>query len=347
MRIKNLKNKFLCLIFLINIIFPCSSNDGFNYKQNIIKIKSEFLKINELIGRPYDIVRKDNLLIYMDFYEGLFLSVFDLNKNRFVGRFLQQGQGPNDAIAPIYILPYPEKDKLYIYQRNAAKISILDIQKFNKQRDIQFTSKTPWRPIEMQRSKDYFVGSGIFEKGRFAIYDINGVFINEGGHYPFKGEKMERADAFLRYQGSYCTNPVNNNFASGCLYSDYLAFYNVKDNRIVITKEYFSRDAITENYNNGTANRVEINNNSTINYVSAFGSESYCYMLFSGKTYEENNNSDNGGKYIIVFDWEGNYIKTYETDVTIYKFFVDEANNSIFAVANDKDGEKAIVRFYY
>ena len=37
----------------------------------------------------------------------------------------------------------------------------------------------------------------------------------------------------------------------------------------------------------------------------------------------------------------------FEKEHTIYKFFIDEANNSIFAVSNDKDGEKAIVRFHY
>jgi len=347
-RKKSLKNRLICFSFLLYSIFPCNgsgSSSDWNYKQNITRIKSEFLQIDELIGRPYDIVCKDNLLIYTDFYDGLFLSVFNLKNNRFVGRFLQQGQGPNDAIALIYLLPYPEKDKLYIYQRNAAKLSILDTQKFNIQRNIQFTSKTAWRPFEMQRTKDFFIGTGILEKGRFAVYDLNGTFITEGGRYPFRGERMERANAFLTYQGSYCTNPDNNSFASGCLYSDYLAFYKVKDNEITLTKEYFSRDADIKSDNNGTTSRVAPNNSSTINYTSAFGSKSYCYMLFSGKTYEDNNNSDSGGKHIIIFDWDGNYIKTFETDVIIYNFFVDETNNIIFAVANDESGEKAIVKF--
>ena len=320
----------------------CSNEDRKvpDYKKNVIHVECELLQINELVGNPNDIVRIDTLLVYYDFYEEKFLSVFDLKNNNFAGRFLSQGQGPGEAIAPVLILQYPEKDKLYIYQRNMAILSILDFPGLKIQQNIQITSETPWRPFEMQRTKDYYIGLGIFEKGRFAIYDLNGSLIKEVGKHPFKGEDMERTSAFLAYQGPYCTNPENNHFASGSLYSDYIAFYKVIDKEVVTIREYYSRD-VNVKYN---SNHVSPNNDCVINYTSAFGSKSYCYMLFSGKTYEDNNSSGSGGNYIIVFDWDGNYIKTYETDHKIYKFFVDEANNYIFAKSRDENGDNCIVK---
>jgi hypothetical protein len=335
------------LVFLFCTESYISGQAGFDYKKKTTLIKSEFLEIDELIGRPYEIVIRDNLLIYNDFYDGLFLSVFDLKENRFVGRYVSRGQGPGEAIAPLNFLQFPEKNKLYVYQRNSGYLSVVSIPSFRLQNIELITSISPWKPFELQRTKDYYVGLGIFEKGLFRIYDLNCRLIFEGGKYPFKGESMNRSEAFLRYQGSYCTNPTNNFFAFGCLNCDYVAFHEINNKSIVLLKEYFTRDVNVKtgtSYNsteNTTMSQIMSAEEELVHYISAFGTESYCYMLFSG----EANKFGNGGYYIIKFDWRGNYIETFQTDRKVFTFCVDEKNKFIYATALGEDGEKWISKF--
>ena len=330
-------------IFIIISLLSCNSNNAtkLNYMYDVIHIKGEPIQMEQLIGNPYSIMCVDSLLVYCDFYDGKHLSFFDLKNNRFVGRFLSYGQGPNDALHRVSLITYPQKDQLYIYQDGPAKISILDLLDFQMQTNLQIVSSTPWRPFEVQRTKDYYIGLGIFDEGSHGVFSIEGALLYTGGTYPFKGKDMESRDAFLIYQGKFCTNPDKNYFASGCVYSDHISFYEVKENEIILLKEYYSYDANVEYSNKGG---VKPNDKTTINYSWAFGTASYCYMLFNGKAYADNNGKTNEGRYIIIFDWHGNYKKTYYSDYEIRSFCVDETNNYIYATARDDDGDFIIIK---
>ncbi len=332
--------KIICLFFLY-IGFACNNQSSVIYNKNVIALKSEPVQINALIGNPYDIFIRDSLLIYYDYYDGKFLSVFDLKKNLFMGRYISEGNGPGEAVAPLYILSFPEKENIYLYQRNTSILNTVNIPKLEIQDSRQLTSSTSWKPFELQRTKDFYVGLGIFENGLFSVYNLNCGQIYEGGQYPFDGEKRNKSEAFLSYQGAFCTNADNNKFAFGCLYSDYIAFYEIKNNKILTLKEYSSYD-VKVNYNN---NHVIPEDNCIISYTSAFGTQSYCYMLFSGETYADKEKRDSGGNYIVVFDWNGNYVKTFKTDREIYNFCVDVKNDLIYATAQNENGEKNIVKF--
>ena len=153
------------------------------------------------------------------------------------------------------------------------------------------------------------------------------------------------------YEGYLCTNAANNKFAFGCLYSDYLAFYEIKNNELVVLKAYFSKDAnVTygaDTLGDGTPIvRLFQKDNTVRNYRSSFGSNTYCYMLFSGKTNEEiGDNRSGDGNYIIVFDWDGNHIRTFQSDYAIDFFYVDEDNNLIYAIVRGDDGERNVAKF--
>ena len=54
---------------------------------------------------------------------------------------------------------------------------------------------------------------------------------------------------------------------------------------------------------------------------------------------ENNKRYAGGGNRIIVFDWDGNYIKSYKANEHIYSFCVDEGNNIIYASVRDDNDE--------
>ena len=327
--------------YILIIISMLSCNEkrekAFDYRQNMIYVEGEPLPIEQLIGRPYAITCMDSLLIYYDRYDGKLLSVFNLKSNHFVGRFVTEGQGPNDAFGMLYLLSYPQKDRLHIYQRAPGILRTLDIQDFRTHNTIPITSSPP---TEMQRAKDFYIGMGIFDEGRFSVYDVKGELLYIDGNHPYDGKDMEPPKAFLIYQGPFCANPDKNYFVSACAFNDHISFYEVAKNEIIMLCEYG-----TNNSNVGyDTNGLILNDDCTINYTWAYGTASYCYMLFSGKTYADNRQRVVGGNYIIAFDWQGNYIKTLHTDFEIRSFCVDEANTYIYALAQREDGDIVIIK---
>ena len=340
------KNIFLYILIAISII-SCSKHLGFDYKQNVINIKGEPLNINQLVGKPNEIICIDTLLVYIDVYDEKTLSVFDLKNNSFIGRFVSQGQGPEEVFpSRFFFLQYPQKDKLDIYQSSAAILTTIDVPDFRISNKIKIVSATTQQrpPSEMQRAKNYYIGTGMFEGGRFSIYNSDLEYLYTDASYPFNGNDMEPSETFFTYQGKFCTNPDKNYFAMGCWFSDHIAFYEVTGNNIITLRKYSSSDVNVDVRSTNGRTGMRPKSESKISYTASFGTASYCYMLFTGKTYAENNEKTTGGHYIIVFDWQGNYIKTYNTDYEIHSFCVDENSNCIYATALDENLDYIIIK---
>jgi hypothetical protein len=296
--------------------------------------------MDELIKAPYTIVTAGTWLVYSDYFEGKMISLYNLTKNRSAGRHVSVGNGPGEAIPPLGILPFPQKDTIYVYQRNSATLNTFSVPDFQMLSSTPFVSSTPWRPMRVVKTKDYYIGETVYDEGRFGIYDSKGKLLQTGGTYPFRGEEMERIPAFILYQGNFCASPEGNYFASGSLFCDHIAFYEAGENGITLLKEYASHD-VKATY----PNQLVVENDCTVGYTCAYGTASCCYMLFSGKTYAENGQNSEGGHYIIVFDWQGNHIRTLETNREIRNFCIDEPNSTIYATAPDNDGEYGIIKF--
>ena len=335
---------FFCLAISCCFLACNSSVTGVHYKQNVIQIKGEFLPIDHFVGNPYTIICIDTLLIYDDRFDNKLISIYDVKSNHFVGRYVSEGNGPGEAIAPFDILPYSQNNRLYAYQRNKAMLSIFDVPELKMCNTLSFTStstSSAWRPFKVEKMKDYYLGETVFDKGRFGLYSLQGEFLRSGVTYPFDGEDVDRTAAFMLYQGNFCANPEANQLALGCVFCDHLSFYEVNEEKeFALLKEYTS-NTIKARY----PGQLVIQGDCTINYTWAQGTSAYCYMLFSGKTYSENNEATGGGHYIIVFDWQGNYVKTFETDYEIGTFYVDEINNQVYATALNSDGEYEIMLF--
>lgn len=326
---------------VVFVMLSCSNGKaGLDYRQNTVQIKGKFLPMDELIKAPYGIVTAGTWLVYYDYFEGKMISLYDLTNIRFAGRHVSVGNGPGEAIPPLEILPFPQKDRIYAYQRNSATLNTFSLPDFRMLSSTPFASSTPWRPLRIAKTKDYYIGETVYDKGRFGIYNTKGELLQTGGTYPFRGEDMERMPAFVLYQGNFCASPEGNYFALGSLFCDYIAFYEAGENGITLLKEYASCDVKA-----AYPNQLVVENDCTVGYTCVYGTASYCYMLFSGKTYAEKGESSDGGNYIIVFDWQGNYVRTLDTGREIRNFCVDEPNGVIYATALGDDGEYGIMKF--
>ena len=62
--------------------------------------------------------------------------------------------------------------------------------------------------------------------------------------------------------------------------------------------------------------------------------DKYVYALYSGRTFKKHKMAAYEGETIYVYDWTGRLVKTYQLDVAITQFCVDEDENRLFAMAN-------------
>ncbi|MDR2910190.1 MAG: TolB-like 6-bladed beta-propeller domain-containing protein [Bacteroidales bacterium] len=339
---KYINSLFLFLLFIL--CAACKNTNVLDITQNVTKIDGNLLLMDCLVGRPYNITTIDTLLIFYDYtYDGKLVTVYDMKNNKCMGRFVSEGNGPNEMLPPLSILRYPQKDKLFAFNDDLRSLFVFEVPSMNIQNKILFPSEG--LPKMLGKMKDYYVAMGYWEKGRFGIYDREANLLRTDGKYPFRGEQMGEVQSFFTYQGQITTNPNDNYFAIGSSFSDNIEFYEVKADSTVLLNKYESFDAKVQYYERGEARGIHIEDDCINTYVWSYGTDKYCYMLYSGKENSEENS--NMGNKIVVFDWTGNYIKTLETSSDVRTFCVDESNSNIYGIVKTDDGEFGIMHFNF
>ena len=205
-----MKIKFDALVFSLVLALSACNNTAnkLDITQNITTINGSLLSVDCLLGRPYGIIACDTLLILCDGYDGKLITVFDIKNNKCVGRFVTAGQGPNDALGPLFILRFPQKDTLYAFHETTRNLYSFDIPDMNVQNKILFKE---WPGVgSLGMLKDYYVAIGNWEDGRFGVYDRERNLFRTEGKYPFNGESMEPTQRYLTYQGHIISNPNGN-----------------------------------------------------------------------------------------------------------------------------------------
>lgn len=332
-----------CILYLI-ILVSCSNHNP-NFTENPKKIEGKPISIDCMVGRPTMIAfdGSQHLMIY-DRYDGQTMSSINLI-NHYCTRFLPEGKGPEEVLPAFRFYVVSENHTLGVYQFQSGIINMYDIK------DIDINAKTlsPERKIHFDESPTaanimpvdkYFIGIGMFKSGRVHLYDQQGNYISYGGIYPFNGEKMDPTPRFFAYQSYIASNPKGKQFVVASTYGDNLEFYTIKNDSVILQKKYETRD-VECTFHNGM---IQLGDNCLLGYKSACGSEKYCYLLFSGKTYAENNRKSYSAKYILKFKWDGQFVKSYEADIDILSFCIDEKNEIMYGIVNNED-ETALMQF--
>jgi len=321
----------------------CNMQRPSDFSGNEKEIFAENLDIGFLIGTPVEPVIFDSLLIYFDRFNGQTITIFDVKNERFVQRFLNEGQGPGEVtLGLLKLFVSHDEKKVCFFHANSGRVYMYELADIITQNNIQTPQQVLFRdrPANIKKTKNGYVGIGMFDDGRYRLYDSEGNMISAFGKYPFSGEDMDHMGRFFIYQGHLCASSDGNYFAMGSSYCDNLEFYKLENGTAVLIKKYETYDAKVQ-FNNV----LQINDDCIINYRHAYGGK-YCYMLYSGKTHLENDRKSSiGGTKIIVFDWNGNYIRSYKTDVNIISFCVDEENNIIYATTRDDEDGFIITKF--
>ena len=342
-----MKNFFL-LLFTILLFIGCKQSsenniEGFFY--GIIDIKGEIVKIDALIGTPSDLCCTDTRLLILDRYDNYSLTIFDTENNRTIGRELQIGSGPGEVIWPLFINLSNQGKQLNVFQRQSRifnkyhfsgdKLSFIESAIIEK------------RPGSVVAIENGFVGYGMnIEMGRYGIYNKQGGFVQEAGVYQHEDISTDYLTRLVLHEGYLCSHPNGTHFAFGEAHSDLLEFFSCENGEIQLLKRHGKGFIKAKLVIDGGNNSLIFDSSNITGYKKAYSTEKYCYMLYSGKPYGEAEKTSQRywSENIFVFDWNGNFVKSYRLDNEIRYFCVDESNNIIYGVVMH-EGEMEIMKF--
>lgn len=297
-------------------------------------LQSKKLDISDSIMHSTELVFLGDLLVISDFGDVDYFKVIDVNSDRIVKRFGKLGEGPCE------LKPYSTIQKV-----NNFTLGVFDRQDFSyleysldKVDSVFCQNETKKFDFNIQKliklNSEVFLGVGLYD-GRYLLtnsvnYSIDSVFFE----YPFNSElPITYEEKAMLFQGNFTNNLDNSRIAFATRSSPVLDILSFEDNKIRLIKRIQgSKLPVFASENSGTMIGATLDNSNLWGFLSITSSNSYLYVLYSGKRTDEDYQISD---VVMVYDWDGNLIKRIKLDQEVSEIVVDGNDNYLIGYLDD------------
>ena len=351
----------LCLLGFITILLYTMSSccDKVDVNENMSVIHyTDFPEVVELTGEEYvvnDAMMQypfrlrviDDYLYVMDLHtDENFMHILNKNTMELVASFAPRGNGPNEIVQAknFYSLSH---DSIWLYDMAKRKITRWEFScsdnsvKCVENIELDESIMAPFDfTLYTDTSFIFTDDSGV---NRYIEVNMKGKTIKAFGKIPLS-EKARTEEPVLIAQGwaSYLLySPIHRKLISATQLGDVLEIYDINDTSSVVSYGK-TADPKFAPQQEGYSIPIGLMGHGDIQITDKF-----IYTIFYGRAFRElfrtNGETSDGGKYLNVYDLNGNPLKQYILDHEITGIFVDDKENVLWAT--DVNTEEQIIKY--
>lgn len=330
----------ITVILLFLFVFSCTENntgryDVFAETVSVSTVRKDFDGV--FMRYPYRVRVHDTSVYIMDLHgDEYFCHEFSYPSLKFIRSFVKRGRGPGElsSMGNIHI---NGKGKPFILGDYSGKVYAADAEG-----RLTVIAEMPddiaFYPDFVLYNDSTYIIPDYSGKNRFFFADHSGNITRKTGRIPEINGNPDIPEAALGqvWRPFIGYNAQNGILAVAAQFGEVIEIYDLnKDSHIVKTgpggmPEY--------RFNGGEAYPTGIKA-----YSDVFVGDRYIYAVYWGHEFKEiiqRKITWQGGKYIHVFDFEGNPVKRYELDRYITGIHVDEKNG--LALGTDINEEQLV-----
>jgi len=309
-------------------------------------LTGEIINIDEIFI-PNKLFLADSLLFTVNRRQAYFISVFQLQDMRKIGDFIHSGGGPNEVLS---VTNLQFQDSLvWLFDQNRQQINKYQLNQFLKENEVVpceiIKIKEPFKNVLMMKNK-LITNSLRHIQSRFSFYDLQGNFMENKGELPDVGLQMTDLELYESFSCDMALNPDNESIFVSYRNTDLIEIYDSIGNletRIHGPDHFYP---IRKEESLGKTRRVSFIEGKTRDaYFYPVAFEDEIWTIYDGKYFDRKIENAFLCNSIIVFDWEGNPIRQYTTDVKFYSLAIDRKNRAFYGITLNP--EHAFVKFNY
>jgi hypothetical protein len=340
---------FAVLAFLTAFLFFSCRNksdnpDIFSEKDfaKPINLKGSVLQIDSMLMYPVDIHVVDNLLFLTNSKTEYIFDVYDLNTHKKINECIKFGNGPDEMISPTIV--NLTKDSLWIFDRQLWFLRNYRTKDFisgSKPESLQKIrlGHSHYKTTVLSNNRIVAYGSHSMDK-KFDYYDLNAKLLDSKGEYTDKS--LSDRDNYLSYRFDYTTS-LNDKIFACYTFGDIIEIYDGATGDL-IKRRYGpneSKPVFKSVTRDGVTVALPVRDLTHLCYhATPVRAGNEVFVLYFGGLYgkfiSETGNATKCNK-ILVFDFEGNPLRTYTLDVPVIFFTVDAEKRIIYGVTNAPD----------
>jgi len=341
---------------MLFFVFSCSESKYKNSQrfsissfQDKIHLKGEIIDNDEIIMPSY-LFLKDSLLFTINMRQSYLVSVFNVNDMTRIGDYIEFGSGPNEALIVDGIQFIDSL--VWVIDQGRRQVNCYPWNQF-----VLESEAVPLETIRLDESFNKLLvtkyklvaNSFLHIHYRLSFYDLKGDFIENKGELPDAGIKMTELELFESFFCNMALNPIDESIFIAYMNTDLIEIYDSSGNLKTRKHgpDFFFPANREKSIENGAAQKVGfVAGKSRFAYMYPVAFEDEIWTTYNGKFIDPKNDKNfYFCNQIVVFDWDGNPIRHYTTDIAFYGIAIDRKNRAIYGVTINPD--YSFVKFKY
>lgn len=328
--------KYVYILFLLGICSCVHPNvDEIIEENNIVRREVNEVAIEELLFVD-KISAFDSSLVFINRKSDSVFYVYNRTDFSYQGTFGSLGQGPNDFLFPFFLTHDEGMDGYFtVYDVNTASFKNLKYESLmkgnqNAMSSVGMPSPLIGSPNLTKLTDGSFLGNIDSGQGLFFIYKEN---LKALKWIDFPENLLQpKGDFTVMNMNRISVNEKLEKIVSAMGYYNLLFLYDINGNlkkKVQLGDKTIKPTIIGEHNISGD------------NFICCRDIESTdeaVYVLMQNAKEKDFEKMDNPPSRIVVFDWNLNYLKTYQLPVYSMEFFIDEKYNRIVFTKFNEDG---------
>lgn len=263
----------------------------------------------EALGRPQAIGVTGDWLLVSDVPRPHALHVIRRSDGRHLASWGREGGGPGEFRNLWGIQPAGEA-AAWLYDPSLSRLTLLDVAAL-----VAGTGQPVRRSVNLQAdlspmtalwiSDTLLVSSGMFTRGRLAMFDGAGRLTRTAGPLPPAREGVPAAVAQHAYSGTLARHPARPLVAIGTRHADRLEIYHADGRLVRVARGPRNFEPVYEVRVHGGVPSMASGDNMRFGYVDLAAAGTRLYALYSGHSRAERPGKAFFGTEVHVFDWSG------------------------------------------
>ncbi len=281
-------------------------------------------------GLPTEIRIAGTDLVVLDRYADLRVQLLRRSTGAYVGGFGREGDGPNEFRAPWSVEIVDQRvGVLDLRLQRISWFSLRDFELTRQQSVAGLGTVTDF--VELQTGDLAAIGS--FSRGRLAVLDSQGVLKRFAGALPPSSDDIPNSVLLHAFQSYMEARPDREYLALVTRHAGWLEIYDQMGSPLIRTAGPFSFDPKYEVVQGARGLVMKSGRDLRFGYVDLSAADSLIYALFSGRLRGAFPDGQAVyGRYVHVFDWEGNLVEVLELSGDTFAIAVDEAGSQMYAI---------------
>lgn len=325
---------YLYLIFLL-VLIACSSKKG--EEDIFIPIKKELItdvpaqiihsSLMMVIARDIDVYKE--YLIVRTFTDNKYLHILNKNTGEIVTSIVAKGNGPDEIVDMADQIQIDKEGNMYWFDFNRKRLFSCNIDSIVnaplQYRVANFDQHFTNIDLVLPLNKGYLLSLGdrysdTNDIKRYAMADSTKIVSVYSGFPIIKNEVRSLENIYSNYRTSQhiTLSPDLNKFVASEIYGGILEIFHLSDSITLNSTQPFYRSG--ENELHG--------------FVDVYATNTFIYAIKIDSNLN-GANPENRYNKIMVFNWDGKYIKTYQTNYNLLTLCIDEKSNRLYAIGQD------------